>query len=112
MEEYSSILKQEEDAKFTKQIQAQEVVIIMEEFEECKTPKCSRNKIPVLQNCPPAPIKKRKVSPFTSQRSRITMKRSAAATELKYVVKDEEVDCFFQSMFHLTKVTSKRCRSI
>lgn len=110
MEEYSSIVKQEEEAKITKQIQAQEVVIIMEEFEECKTPTCPRNKIPLLQNCPPAPRKKRKVLPFSS-RSRI-MKRSSAATELKYVVKDEEVECLFQSMFHLTKVSSKRCRSI
>ncbi|KAL5056216.1 hypothetical protein RYX36_036898 [Vicia faba] len=110
MEQYSSILKQEEDAKITKQIQAQGVVIIMEDFEECKTPTCSRNKIPVLQNCPQAPRKKRKVSTFSSH-SRTVMKRSAA-TELKYVVKDEEVECFFQSTFQLTKVTSKRCRSI
>lgn len=104
MEESSIIPKQEEeDENITKTIQAQEV---MEELEECKTP--TSNKIPVIKNCPPAPRKKRRSS-FSSHS--IMIKRSSA-TELKYVVKPKEVDSFFQSMFELTKVINKRCRSI
>ncbi|CAJ2654546.1 unnamed protein product [Trifolium pratense] len=101
-----SIIKQEkcEDTNITKPIQEQEV-IIMEELEECKTPTCSRSKIPIAINCPPAPRKKRK--PSLSSHS-CFMKRSLAS-QFKYVVKAEEVDSFFQSMFKLTKVINKRC---
>jgi hypothetical protein len=99
-----SIIKQEkgeDTTNITKSIQEQEV-IIMEELEQCKTPTCSSSKIPVAKNCPPAPRKKRKTS------HSCFMKRSSA-TQLKYVVKAEEVECFFQSMFKLTKVINKRC---
>jgi hypothetical protein len=101
-----SIIKQEkgEDTNITKSIQEQEV-IIMEELEQCKTPTCSSSKIPITKNCPPAPRKKWK--PSLSSHS-CFMKKSSA-TQLKYVVKAEEVECFFQSMFMITKVINKRC---
>ncbi|OIW08529.1 hypothetical protein TanjilG_03205 [Lupinus angustifolius] len=79
-----------------KLIQGEEVV------EECKTPTGSRNKIPIIQTCPHAPRKKRKFSSL--------MKRSSA-TNLNFLVRDEEVELFFKSMFSITRVP-KRCRSI
>lgn len=106
-----SIIKQEkreqqEEENIPKPIQVEEV--IEEELEECKTPTSSSNKIPIVERCPPAPKKKRKssVSPNSCM-----MKRSSA-TQLKYDVKAEEVDSFFQSMFEVTKVINKRRRTI
>lgn len=114
MEESSNIIpKQEEEGEEDanmKLIQiTQEVMeeVQEEELEECKTPTWSSNKVPVIQNCPPAPRKKRRsVPPISSLRT----KRSSA-TELRYAVKPEEVESFFLSMFELTKV-NKRCRTI
>ncbi|RDY12931.1 hypothetical protein CR513_02212, partial [Mucuna pruriens] len=101
----SSVSKQEEgggNAKIRVVI-AQEGV---EELEECKTPTCSANKIPIIQKCPPAPRKKRRPMPhFSSQ-----MKRSSS-NGFNYLARHDEVESFFQSMFELTRV-SKRCRSI
>lgn len=97
-----SVQEGEEDAKR----KVNEAMVVMEELGECKTPTRSSNMIPVIQNCPPAPRKKRRsVSAFSSH-----MKRSSAS-ELKYVVKPEEVESFFQSMFELSRV-NKRCRRI
>lgn len=98
--------EEEEEANIPKPIQVEEV--IFEELEECKTPTSSSNKIPLVERCPPAPKKKRKssISPNSCM-----MKRSSA-TQLKYDVKAEEVDSFFQSMFEVTKVINKRRRTI
>ncbi|KEH29942.1 hypothetical protein MtrunA17_Chr4g0027751 [Medicago truncatula] len=98
--------EEEEEANIPKPIQVEEV--IFEELEECKTPTSSSNKIPIVEKCPPAPKKKRKssISPNSCM-----MKRSSA-TQLKYDVKAEEVDSFFQSMFEVTKVINKRRRTI
>lgn len=95
--------KEEEEAKLML-IRAEKVI----EEEECKTPTGSPNKIPAIQNCPPAPRKKRRhVSPFSSSR----MKRSSP-TELNFrVVRHQEVESFFHSIFQLTRF-NKRCRSI
>ncbi|XP_027348244.1 cyclin-dependent protein kinase inhibitor SMR1-like [Abrus precatorius] len=101
--EESSVSKHEEgkeDAKMKKVVQAQEVT---EELEECKTPTWSGNKIPLIHNCPPAPGKKRRpMPPFPSR-----MKRSST-TGFNYVVKPDEVESFFQSMFELTRVNKSR----
>ncbi|TKY67138.1 hypothetical protein E2542_SST10030 [Spatholobus suberectus] len=103
--EGSSVSKQEGEGDATiRVVIAQEGI---EELEECKTPTWSGNKIPIIQNCPPAPRKKRRPMPQFSSR----MKRSSSSTGLNYLVRHEEVESFFQSMFELTRV-NKRCRSI
>ncbi|CAJ1979213.1 unnamed protein product [Sphenostylis stenocarpa] len=106
--EDSSISKQEGsvgDAKILKVIVAQEGN--GEELEDCKTPTSSGNRIPIIQKCPPAPRKKRRLqkSPFFS-----SIKRSSLNGFSHVVRHDEEVESFFQSMFELARV-KKRCRS-
>nr|KYP68615.1 hypothetical protein KK1_022248 [Cajanus cajan] len=81
--------------------------IAQEGIEECKTPTCSSNKIPMIQKCPLAPRKKRSrsIPQFSS-----CMKRSSSS-DLNHVIRHDEVESFFQSMFELTRV-NKRHKSI
>lgn len=102
VEEESSVCKQEEEGEDAKI----RVVIAQEGIEECKTPTGSGYKIPIVQKCPLAPRKKRRpVPPFSSQM------KTSSSSGLSYVVRHEEVETFFQSMFELTRV-NKRCRSV
>ncbi|KAK7262230.1 hypothetical protein RJT34_29793 [Clitoria ternatea] len=75
-----------------------------EVIEECRTPTWSGNKIPIIQNCPPTPRKKRR--PLATFSPRV-MKRSST-TGFNYVVKPEEVESFFQSMIELTRVNKEK----
>ncbi|KHN38693.1 hypothetical protein D0Y65_030204 [Glycine soja] len=107
VEEESSVCKQEEEGEDAKirVVIAQEGI---EEFEECKTPTGSGYKIPIVKKCPLAPRKKRikrAMPPFSSR-----VKRSSSSG-LSYLLRHEEVESFFQSMFELTRV-NKRCRSV
>lgn len=107
MEEYSNTDHHDKQGRGEEDIPSIKLKVeTIEELEECKTPTWSRNKIPVVKNCPFAPRKKRRSVPQFSSRM---MKRSLAS-EFKYVnvVKHEEVESFFQSVFQLTRV-NKRC---
>jgi len=95
------------DAMILRVVVAKEASV--QELEECKTPTSSSNKIPIIQKCPPAPRKKRRLQqrvPFSSSTKR------SSSNGLSFVVRhDEEVESFFQSMFELARV-NKRCRSV
>ncbi|KAK7257663.1 hypothetical protein RIF29_31803 [Crotalaria pallida] len=92
--------KQEREEVKLKLIGGEEV---MEELQGCKTPTAKSNKIPEIQTCPPAPRKRR----FASSH----MKRSSA-TELSLLIRNEEVEFLFQSLFQLPSRVTKRCKSI
>ncbi|KAL2328533.1 hypothetical protein Fmac_021960 [Flemingia macrophylla] len=104
-EESSSVSKKEvEGANIIRVDIAQEGI---EELEECKTPTCSSNKIPMIQKCPSASRKRRRpMQPFS-----LCMKRSSS-TGLTYVVWNEEVESLFRSMFHEFTRVKNRGRSI
>lgn len=98
----SSVAKKEGEEEGNAKIRVVVAQEGIEELQECKTPTCSSNKIPIIQTCPLAPSKKRRaVPPFSSR-----MKRSSSSG-LKKLVRHEEVESFFQSMFELTRVNKR-----
>ncbi|WVZ02360.1 hypothetical protein V8G54_023166 [Vigna mungo] len=79
-----------------------------QDLEECKTPTSSTNKIPIIQTCPPAPRKRRRLQ---MQHFSSTIKTSSSNAFNFVVSHDQEVESFFQSTFELPRV-NKRCRSV
>lgn len=99
------------DVKNLKLIIQPENMMEVDEAEECKTPTGSRNQIPAILKCPPAPKKKR----VPDEPPQVMGRSSSAAYELSFFesIGAQELELFFKSMyeFSITRA-NKKCKSI
>nr|DAD48758.1 TPA_asm: hypothetical protein HUJ06_018695 [Nelumbo nucifera] len=70
--------------------------------DECRTPTSEEHKIPIIQTCPPAPRKPRKV---------VLCKRKLSELRFFEIVSHDEVESFFLAPVISRNVKKRRCAS-